>query len=206
MPTRLNPPIRLATEDDHEAAAEALALAFVDDPAWEHLLPDSNGRAERLLAFFTAEIENLTPDYRQVWVADDGSGAAIWGYPGRWRVPVGRTLRPARQMVRVFGSRLPVAVWTLLRAERLHPRTSEHWYLQWLGVEPRHQGQGLGAALLAPVLASCDRDEKPAFVEASSERSSALYARAGFTLTTTFRMPLGGPPIRKMWREPISSS
>jgi RimJ/RimL family protein N-acetyltransferase len=201
LPNRLNPPIRPATEDDHEAAAEALALAFVDDPAWAHLLPDPEGRAERLLAFFTAEIGNLTPDYREVWVADDGSGAAIWGYPGRWRVPVSRTLRPAPQMAGVFGPRLPVAVWTLLRAERRHPRTPEHRYLQWLGVEPRHQGQGLGGALLAPVLASCDREAMPAYVEASSERSSALYARNGFTLTGTFRMPLAGPPIREMWRE-----
>jgi hypothetical protein len=34
-----NPGVRPATEDDHEAAAEALAPAFADDPAWAHLLP-----------------------------------------------------------------------------------------------------------------------------------------------------------------------
>lgn len=35
------PGVRPATEDDHEAAAEVLALAFADDPAWAHLLPDA---------------------------------------------------------------------------------------------------------------------------------------------------------------------
>jgi hypothetical protein len=31
--------VRPGTDDDHEAAAEALALAFSDDSAWGHLLP-----------------------------------------------------------------------------------------------------------------------------------------------------------------------
>lgn len=98
----LNPGVRPATEDDHEAAAEALALAFADDPAWAHLLPDDATRAERLLVFFTAEIGNLIPEHRELWVTEDGSAAAIWAHPGRWRgfqalvppLPGGRTPPP----------------------------------------------------------------------------------------------------------------
>ncbi len=189
-------------EDDHEAAAEALALAFADDPAWAHLLPDAANRAERLLAFFTAEIANLTPEYRQVWVTDDGSSAAVWGPPRRWRVPLSRTLSQARPMAKVFGRRLPLATWTQLRVERHHPRTPHHWYLHYLGVEPRHQGRGFGTALLAPVLELCDREGTPAHLESSTERSRALYERNGFALRGTFDMPVGGPPLREMWRDP----
>ncbi len=201
-----NPPVRPAIEDDHEAAAEALALAFADDPAWAHLLPDPHTRAERLLAFFTAEIENLTPEHRQVWVTEDGSGAAVWACPGRWRVPLARTLRQALPMAGVFGSRLPLAAWTLLRIERHHPSAPRHWYLHYLGVEPRHQGRGLGAALLAPVLELCDRDCTPAHLESSTERSRALYERNGFALTRTFEMPAGGPLLREMWRNPATTA
>jgi GNAT superfamily N-acetyltransferase len=198
-----NPEVRPATEDDHEAAAEALALAFADDPAWAHLLPDSAAvRAERLLAFFTVEIRNLVPEFRQVWVTEDGGGAAIWARPGGWRVPLLRTWREARPMAGVFGRRLPLATWTQLRLERHHPRNPPHWYLHYLGVEPRRQGRGLGGALLAPVLAQCDREGAPAYLEASTERNSMLYQRNGFTLTETFNIPAGGPPIREMWRDP----
>lgn len=200
--TAPSPQVRPATGDDHEAAAEALALAFADDPAWAHLLPDSTGRAERLLAFFTAEIGNLAPDYRQVWVTEDGRGAAVWARPGRWRVPFGRTLRPARQMAGVFGRRLPLATWTQLRFERHHAPKPRHWYLHYLGVEPRAQGRGLGGALLAPVLERCDREGIPAHLEASTERSRMLYERNGFALTGAFDLPAGGPPLREMWREP----
>jgi GNAT superfamily N-acetyltransferase len=198
-----NPRVRPATEDDHEAVAEALALAFADDPAWAHLLPDAGTRAESLLAYFTVEIENLIPEYRQAWIAEDGSGAAIWARPGRWRVPLGRTLRPARRLAAVFGRRLPLATWTQLRLERQHPRTPEHWYLHYLGVEPRRQGRGLGGALLAPMLERCDREGTPSYLESSSDRNRVLYERNGFSLTGTFAMPAGGPPIREMWRDPV---
>ncbi|MGE5282834.1 MAG: GNAT family N-acetyltransferase [Chloroflexota bacterium] len=196
------PKIRPATADDHEPAAEALALAFADDPAWAHLLPDPASRAERLLAFFTAEIGNLAPDLRELWVAEDGSGAAIWAQPGRWRVPTRRALRTGRQMAAVFGPRLPLALWTQLRFERHHPRKPRHWYLHYIGVEPRRQGRGLGAALLEPVLERCDHEGRPAHLEASSERNRVLYERHGFALTGTFTMPAGGPPLREMWRDP----
>jgi GNAT superfamily N-acetyltransferase len=200
-----NPEIRPATANDYEAAAEALALAFADDPAWAHLLPDDELRAERLLEFFTAEIGNLVPEHRQLWVTEDGSGAAVWAEPGRWRVPFSRTLRPARRMASVFGRRLPLATWTQLRFERRHPR-ARHWYLHYLGVEPKRQGRGIGGSLLAPVLERCDQEGAPAHLEASTERNRALYERNGFALTGTFEMPAGGPPLREMWREPRRSA
>lgn len=194
--------VRPANEDDHEAAAEALALAFADDPAWAHLLPDESSRAERLLTYFTAEIGNLVPDHRELWVTDDGCGAAVWASPGGWRVPLQRELHTGRHMARVFGRRLPLALWTQLRFERHHPRSPRHWYLHYLGVEPRRQGRGLGGALLAPVLERCDREDGTAYLEASTERNRGLYERNGFALTGTFGMPVAGPPLRQMWREP----
>jgi GNAT superfamily N-acetyltransferase len=194
--------VRLATVADYEPAAEALALAFVEDPGWAHLLPDSETRGERLLRFFSAEIENVVPRYRELWVTDDGSGAAIWGRPGHWRVPFARTARPLQSMIKVFGRRLGLATWSQLRFERLHPRRPEHWYLHYIGIKPRCQGRGLGAALLAPVLEVCDRSGMHAYLEASSERNRVLYERHGFELTSTFTLPMNGPPIRKMLRPP----
>ena len=197
-----DPEVRRATPDDHEAAAEALALAFSDDPCWAHLLPDDRRRPEQLLAYFSSEIESLVPDYRELWVTGDGGGAALWAPPGRWRVPIGVTIGEARQMTRVFGRRLPLGLWTLLRLERHHPRSPGHWYLHYLGVEPRRQGKGLGGGLLAPVLERCDAERIPAYLESSTERNRALYERNGFDLTDVFRMPIKGPPVREMWREP----
>jgi len=55
-----------------------------------------------------------------------------------------------------------------------------------------------------PVLSRCDRERRPAYLEASSTRSRDLYARHGFAVEEEIRLPGDGPPMWRMWREPRS--
>jgi GNAT superfamily N-acetyltransferase len=191
------------TPADREAAAEALALAFGDDPCWSHLLPDPRTRVEKLLLYFSTEIESLHGSHREVWITGDGSGAAVWAPPGRWRVPLGLTMREAGEMRRVFGRRLLLGLRTALLLERRHPKHAKHWYLHYLGVEPARQGRGLGTALLAPILERCDSEGIGAHLESSTDRNRVLYERNDFALKEIYSMPgRGGPPVRSMWRQP----
>lgn len=192
--------MRKARPDEHPRIAEALAAAFADDPAWSWLLPHAD-RERRQRLFFKLELEFLVPDRREIWMSEDGSAAAFWAPPGRWRVPMATVVREAWPMQKVFGRRLPHALRYLLKVEHLHPR-EEHWYLEVLGTEPARQGQGLGSALLRPILALCDRDGLGAYLESSSERNRVLYERHGFKVLERFNMPGGGPEIRRMWRDP----
>ena len=196
------PEVRRAEPADVEPAAEALARAFFDDPGWGHVLPDADSRAERLLAFFQAELGHTVPDHRELWVTEDGSGAAVWGPPGGWMLPVGVALRQAPGMRRIFGRQIVLATRAAVQIVRGHPRRPEHWYLHYLGVVPERQGRGLGGMLMQPVLEQCDREHLPAYLESSTERNRALYERNGFGVTETFHMPSRGPLLRRMWREP----
>jgi GNAT superfamily N-acetyltransferase len=192
--------VRRAQPADHARVAQALASAFAEDPAWSWLLPFAD-RERRQRLFFESELKHLVPSRREVWVSDDGSAAALWGPPGLWSVPAPKVVRQISAMSRVFGRRIPLALRYLLRVERAHPRRP-HWYLEILGTEPARQGQGLGSALMRPILALCDRDRVGAYLESSSERNRVLYERHGFKVVETFQMPGGGPSIRRMWRDP----
>jgi GNAT superfamily N-acetyltransferase len=85
---------------------------------------------------------------------------------------------------------------------KVHPKES-HWYLMAVGVVPEAQGQGRGAALLAPVLDRCDEDGVPAYLEASTADNARLYERLGFESRTEVEM-LPGVSVRPMWRPPQS--
>jgi GNAT superfamily N-acetyltransferase len=76
-----------------------------------------------------------------------------------------------------------------------------HYYVRDIGVLPRRQGQGVGSALLRPTLERCDREGLPAYLEASSERSAALYERLGFGIRRVLRVG-AGPPLWLMLRAP----
>ena len=82
---------------------------------------------------------------------------------------------------------------------RYHPR-EPHWYLPLIGVDPAHQGRGLGSTLLRHALRVCDRERKPAYLEATSDGSRRLYEREGFAAIGTIQVG-ASPPVYPMVRE-----
>ena len=88
------------------------------------------------------------------------------------------------------------------RIDGRHPK-APHWYLFAIGVDPDHQGRGVGSALLDAVLSRCDELGEPAYLEASTEANARLYARYGFTFVESVDVEPGGPTARLMWREPV---
>ena len=131
-----------------------------------------------------------------------GAAAAVWlPPPGRWQLSRSQRVRLLPPLVRFLGVRTVSVLGGLDRMEERHPRDPSQWYLVILGTEQAAQGQGLGSALLAQVLARVDADGTPAYLESSSERNLALYRRHGFEITSEVAIP-GGPRIWPMWREP----
>jgi len=56
------------------------------------------------------------------------------------------------------------------------------------------------------VLDRCDAEATPAFLEASTPRSRALYERLGFAVTEEFRLAKRAPLQWRMWRQPRASA
>ena len=89
----------------------------------------------------------------------------------------------------------------LTRVEKHHP-TEPHWYLEAIGCVPEARGQGVGGTLLEPVLARCDAEGLPAYLESSNPRNISFYERHGFATRPLFPLPPGCPVITPMWRDP----
>jgi len=187
--------------------AGALARAFYDDPVFTWVLHGDMRRMRILRRSFELFLRRLwlAGEQSETYTTASAAGVAVWEAPGNWRHPLGEQLRLLPAMLGVFGMRLPRVLRALAVLERGHPAgpaVAPHYYLAFLGVDPVWQGRGLGGALLAPVLARCDSERVPAFLEASTPRSRALYERNGFIVSEEFELGRGAPAQWRMWREP----
>ncbi len=72
--------------------------------------------------------------------------------------------------------------------ENRHPH-EPHFYIRTVGVRTALQGQGVGSMLMQPTLERADSAGLPTYIEASTERSAALYERLGFRHIGVFELP-----------------
>ena len=195
---------RMATRS---RAAAVLARAFHDDPMFVFIEPDAERRRRVLPWFFDASVR-LGRRYGRCDQAPDA--AAIWLAPGRTDlgpaafVRSGLALAPLR-----FG---PAAFRRFVRLTGAFEKVggavhgdAPFWHLFMLGVDPPAQGTGLGARLVAPVLAEADATGRPCYLETLVERNLAFYRRHGFEVASQHREP-GLPPFWTMWRAPGTAS
>jgi GNAT superfamily N-acetyltransferase len=191
---------RQAVAEEEDELARTLAAAFAEDPVLGWLLPDERVREERLRRFFTTELRHVAFARGTVRTCDGLRAAAMCMPPGAWQLPPRVALAQAPAFGRAFGRRLPIATALQAAMELRHERRA-HWYILAVGVRPEHQGRGLGTALLSPTLTRCNREGLPAYLEASSERSAALYEHLGFEPVRQLRLA-GSPPLWLMLRRP----
>jgi GNAT superfamily N-acetyltransferase len=185
-----------ATTEDVPRLKTVLAEAFFDDPVLSWLMPDDRKRLAQLRRYFGIELRHLALARGRVWTTSDLAGAALTLPPGRWRSPLRVTLLEGS----AFGLRIARAARMGAAIEWRHVH-GPHYYVRDVGVLPSMQGRGLGRALMKPTLERCDREGLPAYLEASSERNTALYERLGFRVTSVLRVG-SCPPLRLMLRAP----
>jgi len=194
--------VREATIHEEPQLRDALARAFYDDPVLSWLMPDERHRLRRLRKFFELDLRQMAFARGTVWCNAERTGACLVMPPGAWQLPPRVAIRQAPGFLQAFGRRLPTALALQTLMEMRHLRKPHHYVLA-VGVIPERQGSGVGSALMRPTLDQCDATGLPAYLEASSERSAALYERLGFACHRELRLG-SSPPLRLMTRPPAS--
>jgi GNAT superfamily N-acetyltransferase len=198
------PPVRPAVPADVPRLAEVMARAFDDDPFMNLIAAEGPDRSARIrdgmIGFFRFSSAGLA----ETWTTEDLAGAAIWHPPG-YRGSTLESIRilPALGRLSGWGRLGLVSQITGAMARRhRHYAPGPHMYLMALGVEPGRQGQGIGSALIAPVLERCDRAGLPAYLETSTPGGRRLYERHGFDTVEELTLPGTSTPGWLMLRHP----
>jgi GNAT superfamily N-acetyltransferase len=173
-----------------------LALAFGSDPPCRWAWPDPQQYLEAFprfaRAFGGSALEHGTANYYEGF-----SGVALWLPPDA--APDEASLVRVIQDT-VADERKDAMFAMFEQMEAFHPRET-HWHLPLIGVDPAHQGQGIGAALLRHVLNVCDGQKVLAYLEATSRRNVPLYERHGFEALGSIQVA-DSPPVVPMVRKP----
>jgi ribosomal protein S18 acetylase RimI-like enzyme len=197
-----------AAPETRAAAADIQARAFFDDPVITFTLPDAAARRERLPWLMGIGIGCGLRHGRVDTTAGTMRGHAVWFHPGATSVTPEMLneagFAEARERI---GERALARFGAFMDAgSEIHDRLmpGPHWYLMILGVDPPHQGQGLGGALIAPTLARADAGGLPCYLDTSKESNLAFYRKHGFEVRHETDIVDGGDSVHvwMMVREP----
>jgi ribosomal protein S18 acetylase RimI-like enzyme len=180
--------------------ASILAEAFTDDPLMAWTFPDDGARPRLLRGMFGFVAEHL---YLPIGasVVDDAGAAALWQPPG---APGEDSESFWAEHGEGFVAALEGQVERTVRlgaAMAEHHPHEPHWYLPAIGVRRAAHGRGLGGGVLRHTLAQVDAAGALAYLEATTPRSAALYARHGFEVTAEATVD-DSPPFWPMVRRP----
>jgi GNAT superfamily N-acetyltransferase len=200
---------RLATPDDAELIGRIGAAGFFADPIMSWAIPDPDSRLHKLAIMFTSLAKGMTTDPgSQVWIVDD---AAI----AMWRDPTYVHFEPEATdegdaepddhdeppTPPLFDEDEQARFAVMRTSMQEHHAREPHWYLNVLSAEPSRQGQGLGTAVLSPVLERCDAEGVGAYLESTNPRNRTLYRRSGF-VDRDEMVFADSPGMLSMWRAP----
>lgn len=188
--------IKTATASDEASVVAVMLLSFSTDPAARWTWPDP----QQYLEHFPKFVEMLGGKaiaHGSAYCIDVCAGAALWLPPG-----VGPEEEKLTALFeRTAGSSAKKdALAVFEQMGRYHPQ-EPHWYLPFIGVDPKQQGKGYGAALMQHTLIPCDHDRMLAYLESSNPKNIPLYERYGFELLGTIQVG-ASPPIFPMLRKP----
>lgn len=176
--------IQAITQVTRHQSAQLLGRSFVDDPVTVAVYPglSSTRRIAALTVDFEAEVKLCMHRGCPFIATAEGKvlGASLvyppGGYPFRlidqWYLLLSSIIGNGFFNIRAWMK------W-LDEVDKHHPKTP-HYYLEYLGVEPCHQGKGLGSALLQHLLNLADDQQAGCYLENANPRNTSFYQRFGF--------------------------
>ena len=191
--------VRAATIDDLPRLCRTTMHAFADDPVMRWLYPADAD-------YYAGDGHVLRYVFRR-WLAhgstfttDDCVSVAAFVPPGRPKVDV-----PIEPDLPSFADDLVDKFVAITASLAEFTPAEPHWYLNSLATHPHWQRQGLGAMVISPIVQRCDQEGLPLYLETETLANVAYYGHLGFSVRAEWDVPLEGPHMWGMIRQPRAS-
>ena len=188
--------VRQVSHEDAARAVSVQVMAFSSDPVMRWLFPEAHDYLEGFPAFARA-FGGLAFENGTAYEAGDFGGVSLWLPPGVHVDP-----GPVEALFKeVLTPALRDESFGMLEQMDRYHIEEPHWYLPMIGVDPSHQGKGMGSALLRHSVALCDEKGLPAYLESSNPANVPLYERHGFEVLAEIQVG-ASPVVSPMLRTP----
>ena len=172
---------------EHQVAAvsESLAKAFMSDPLQTYTFPDEEERRQKSPDHFNVFLQ-FGLKFGEVYVSENREGAVVWLRPNETDItPEKAEQGGLAKLPEILGEAAANRFFSVL--EFIAPFHKQdvpepHWYVMVVGVDPAHQGKGLGSALLAPILQQASADNYPVYLETAQPSNVFFYQKLGFSV------------------------
>ena len=172
------------------------------DYAWEQWAVTGANRVARLTVAFESELDMLAFPYGVVTKSASCESVAVWlPRDASDHLTAGERAERDRLDDEVFGNRRKV-IEQVDELVGLAPCPHADWHLATMGTVPARQRQGLGSAVLKPMLDRLDAGQQSARLETSTTKNVEFYRSHGFQVVDQLELPHGAPTTWIMHRPP----
>ncbi|MDZ4169507.1 MAG: GNAT family N-acetyltransferase [Coriobacteriia bacterium] len=198
-------------DEDLLRAAATLARAFEHDPVWARAF--EGVPRETMAAWFEGPIRYCR-EFGRVYATSERLEGIAGVVPGEYaRMTMRRAMRAGTmKMAPRMGLQLMMRAPRMMRMfapldsdRKRHMGARAFTYVMIVGVDPEHQRQGHGGALLRALMEESDRMGIPLYLETETEENRQMYEHYGFDLLSEIALPVVGLPMWEMLREPALS-
>ncbi len=164
-------------------ASEVLSNAFREDPVFSKLIPNDKERHKTLFKIFKFQIKYCLK-HGVVLSTSNLKGISLWFPPKNAFISIWKSIKSGSLSLifKIKWKNLHILRKNDDFCEDLHKKlvTTPHWYLSTIGIDPKHQGKGIGRRMLSFMINQIARDHKTIFLETNSKRNVIFYKHFGF--------------------------
>ena len=190
--------VHIVGADAREVGLSTIVTAFAADPLLRWILPSADKYLNHSAGIFDG-FGGVAFDAGTAYQVADFAGVALWVPPSHAQHHDNEDAEFSSSLTQlVVPEQMEEVATVLTQMQSYHP-DYDCWYLPLIGVDPGHQGRGLGAQLMKYALASCDEAGLPAYLESSNPANISLYERFGFEVMGRIQTKTS-PPVHPMLR------
>lgn len=169
----------IASLNDKELVVNILTASFADNKSVNYIIKQDGKKMLRLKRLMEYSFDSCHR-FGEILLSNDKNGCALILFQDRKRTTPQTIVADIKLIINCMG--LSIAKKAMGREaaiKKVHPSIS-FAYLWFIGVHPNEQSKGIGTALMKEVIQRYKVENRPIYLETSTEKNLPWYKKAGF--------------------------